>query len=96
MKQTTKEDSVKRLHKISGQVAGVQKMVEQDRDCSDILQQVVAVRAALDQLGVILLTQHLQTCVLHLNVTGEADYCQTLPEDQWSEEIKKTLTRFLK
>ncbi|MEX2242975.1 MAG: metal-sensitive transcriptional regulator [Fimbriimonadaceae bacterium] len=96
MKQTTKEDSVRRLHKISGQVAGIQKMIDQGRDCSDILQQVVAVRAALDQLGVVLLTQHLQTCVLRLNVTGEADYCHTLPEEQWSEEIKKSLTRFLK
>lgn len=96
MKQAVKDDSTKRLNKISGQVSGIQKMVAQDRDCADILQQVVAVRAALDQLGINLLTQHLQTCVLHVNVTTEADCCQELPEDERSEEIRATLTRFLK
>ncbi len=95
MKQTTKEDSTKRLKKISGQVAGLQRMVEQERDCADILQQVAAVRAALDKLGVNLLAQHLQTCVLQHNVTGKADYCHILPEEKWTEEITKTLTRFL-
>lgn len=96
MKQATKEDATKRLNKISGQVAGILRMVEQERDCDEILQQVVAVRAALDQLGINLLTQHLQTCVLQLNVTGEDDCCHPLPEDQWSEEVKRSLSRFLK
>jgi DNA-binding FrmR family transcriptional regulator len=71
-------------------------MVESERTCSEILQQVVAVRSALDQLGVTFLTEHLQTCVLHRGVTTEDDCCTDLPEDQWSEEIKSSLTRFLK
>lgn len=96
MKQELKADSNRRLARIAGQVSGIQKMVDGERTCADILQQVVAVRAALDQLGVALLTEHLQTCVLHRGVTSEDDCCKDLPEEQWSEEIKSSLTRFLK
>jgi CsoR family transcriptional regulator, copper-sensing transcriptional repressor len=96
MKSELKNDSHKRLARIAGQVTGIQKMVEGDRACGDILQQIVAVRAALDQLGIAFLSEHLQTCVLHQNVKDEEDCCTHLPEDQWSEEIKSTLKRYLK
>lgn len=96
MKVEIKSDSHKRLARIAGQVSGIQKMVEVDRPCGDILQQIVAVRAALDQLGIVFLSEHLQTCILHQNVTDEEECCQHLPEEQWSDEIRTTLKRFLK
>jgi CsoR family transcriptional regulator, copper-sensing transcriptional repressor len=96
MKTLTKSDSTRRLNRIAGQVSGIQRMVEEERACGDILQQVVAVRAALDQLGIVLLTEHLQTCVLHQNVGSADDCCKEVPEELWSDEIRSTLTRFLK
>jgi DNA-binding FrmR family transcriptional regulator len=96
MKGELKSDAQKRLSRISGQVTGLQKMVEGDRGCSDILQQIVAVRAALDQLGVVFLSEHLQTCVLHQDVQDEDECCTHLPESKRSEEIRTTLRRFLK
>lgn len=96
MKAELKDDSRKRLARISGQVTGIQKMVEGERPCTDILQQIVAVRAALDQLGIAFLSEHLQTCVLHQNVTDEGECCTHLPEEQWSDEIRSILKRFLK
>jgi CsoR family transcriptional regulator, copper-sensing transcriptional repressor len=48
-------------------IAGVQRMIEQDRYCVDVLHQISAVRSALDTLGVELLTNHLETCVLGLD-----------------------------
>lgn len=96
MKNELRDDSRKRLARISGQVTGIQKMVEGDRACGDILQQIVAVRAALDQLGIMFLSEHLQTCVLHQNVTDEEECCTNLPEEQRSDEIRATLKRFLK
>ncbi len=96
MKTDLKNDGQKRLARISGQVSGIQKMVEADRPCGDILQQIVAVRAALDQLGIAFLSEHLQTCVLHQNVNTEEDCCTHLPEEQWSDEIRATLKRYLK
>lgn len=71
-------------------------MVDTDRACGDVLQQIVAVRAALDQLGIVYLSEHLQTCVLHQNVLDEGECCTDLPEAQRSEEIRATLKRFLK
>ena len=52
-----------RLRKIAGQVAGLERMLEEDRYCVDILTQIAAVRSALDAVGVRLLTGHLQHCV---------------------------------
>lgn len=96
MKTDFKADAQRRLARISGQVAGLQRMVEGGRPCSDVLQQIVALRAALDHLGVIYLTEHLQTCVLHQNVSSEDECCTQLPEERRSEEIRSSLTRFLK
>ncbi|MFI5385623.1 MAG: metal-sensitive transcriptional regulator, partial [Fimbriimonadales bacterium] len=61
-------------------------MIDDSRECAEILQQVVAVRSALDQLGVALLTEHLQTCVLHQGVEHLDDCCKDLPEEKWSDE----------
>jgi len=96
MKTGTRSDVTKRLNRITGQVAGLHKMVDGDRGCTEILQQIVAVRSALDQLGVVLLTEHLRTCVLHQNVQDADECCQDLPEEMWSDEIRTALTRFLK
>jgi DNA-binding FrmR family transcriptional regulator len=96
MKAGLKDDSQKRLARIAGQVNGIQKMVESDRACLDILQQIVAARAALDQLGISFLTEHLQTCVLHQDVSNEDECCTHLPENKWPEEIKNSISRFLR
>lgn len=96
MKTELKSDSKKRLAKIAGQINGLQKMIEGGRECGEILQQVVAVRSALDQLGIGLLTEHLQTCVLHHGVEDIDDCCKNLPEEKWSDEIRSSLKRFLK
>ena len=53
-----------RVNRVAGQVAGVQRMIEEDRYCVDVLHQIAAVRSALDSLGVELLTRHLESCVV--------------------------------
>jgi DNA-binding FrmR family transcriptional regulator len=62
------------LKRIEGQVRGVQKMVEDDRYCIDVVTQIEAVRAALSRVEADLLRQHLQHCVhkaMHSKDTGE-------------------------
>ena len=53
----------KRLHRIEGQVRGIERMVEEDRYCIDILTQIAAVRTALEQVGAKLLEDHVTHCV---------------------------------
>jgi len=68
-------------------------MIDEERYCVDILTQVSALRAALDQFGVLMLTEHLQNCVF-----GDGDHgdCLNLTSSEKTEEIKTTLNRFLK
>jgi CsoR family transcriptional regulator, copper-sensing transcriptional repressor len=59
-----KKDAVqKRLRRIEGQVRGVEKMVEEDRYCIDIVTQVSAIQAALDKVALELLSDHAAHCV---------------------------------
>lgn len=57
------ETLLRRLKKIEGQVRGLQRMVSQHRDCHDILTQLLAARSALDQVGLMLLDDHLERCL---------------------------------
>jgi DNA-binding FrmR family transcriptional regulator len=63
-KSQTRDDAIKRLSYIEGHLAGVKKMVEEDRYCVDILRQTFAVRRALQKLESQLIDGHLRTCVV--------------------------------
>ena len=63
-KSETKADATKRLNYIEGHLAGVKKMVAEDRYCVDILRQKFAVRRALQKLEAQLIDGHLHTCVI--------------------------------
>jgi DNA-binding FrmR family transcriptional regulator len=63
MSQATKEKVEARLKRVAGQVSGIQRMVEGDRYCVDVLMQISAVRAALGKVSKMLLESHIQTCV---------------------------------
>jgi DNA-binding FrmR family transcriptional regulator len=59
----TKDQLLKRLRRIEGQVRGVEGMVEEDRYCIDVLTQINAVQAALDKVALGLLDEHARHCV---------------------------------
>src|ERR1700722_20259446 len=62
--QASKDQLLNRLARIKGQVGGVERMVEQDRYCIDVLTQISAIQAALDKVALGLLDGHARTCVL--------------------------------
>ena len=64
---------VKRLHRIEGQVRGIEKMLEQDRYCIDIITQISAVQAALDKVALGLLDGHARHCVIEGHANGEPE-----------------------
>ncbi len=59
----TKPDVVARLRRIEGQIRGIERMVEDDQYCVDVLTQVAAANKALQQVALRLLTEHLRHCV---------------------------------
>ncbi len=54
-----------RLSRVEGQVRGLRRMLEECRCCEDVLTQLLAIRASLEQAGVLILDRHLQECVLN-------------------------------
>jgi DNA-binding FrmR family transcriptional regulator len=60
----TKDELSKRLRRIEGQVRGIERMVEDDRYCIDVLTQISAVQAALDKVALGLLDEHAHHCVM--------------------------------
>ena len=64
----TKDQLKQRLRRIEGQVRGLEKMVDDDRYCIDVLTQISAVQAALDKVALGLLDDHARHCVI-----GESD-----------------------
>lgn len=84
-----KEALVKRLHRIEGQVRGVERMVEEDRYCIDILTQISAVTTALESLAFQILDDHVKHCVSGALASGNKDEAETK-----SRELLEAVHRF--
>ena len=89
MKDETRDQAARRLRKIAGQVAALERMVEEDRYCVDVLMQIAAVRGALDKCGKLLLEGHVETCVTEAIRSGRAR-----ERDQKLGELIEVFSRF--
>lgn len=85
-----------RVNRISGQIGGIGKMIDEDRYCLEILDQIAAARSALDGLGVELLSNHIECCMVGHGTGSEHEHAKALTQEQLLEEIRLTLGRFLK
>ena len=83
-----KEALVKRLHRIEGQVRGIERMVEDDRYCIDILTQISAVNTALESLAFQILDEHVNHCVAARSPPATADAATKI------EELLEAVQRF--
>jgi len=63
MRETEKKEILRRLKSIEGHVRGVQRMVDEDQYCIDVIKQTLAVQRAIDKVNSLILGQHLDTCV---------------------------------
>ncbi|HHX23058.1 MAG TPA: metal-sensitive transcriptional regulator [Thermoanaerobacterales bacterium] len=59
-----KANLLRRLKRIEGQIKGIQRMIEDEKYCVDVLVQIAAVRAALNKVGLIVLEDHTRGCVV--------------------------------
>lgn len=79
---------INRLARIEGHVRSVKQMAIDDRDCTDMLLQIAAIRKALDNTAKLLLTDHIETCVVDAVRHGN--------EEQVLEDMKKALDNFIR
>jgi DNA-binding FrmR family transcriptional regulator len=84
-----KQALVKRLHRIEGQVRGIERMIEEDRYCIDVLTQLGAITTALESLAFRILDGHVQHCVAGALASGDA-----AEADAKSRELLDAVHRF--
>ena len=78
-------EMISRLRRIEGQVRGLQRMIEEGASCESIITQLMAARAALDKVGIHILTHHAEECVRTI-----------APEGSGKEQLERALALFLK
>jgi len=85
----TKEQLQKRLRRIEGQVRGIEKMVDEDRYCIDVLTQIAAVNTALESLAFKVLDDHVNHCVTDALASGNPKEAAAK-----SKELMEAVQRF--
>ena len=83
-----KRDSLMRLNKIEGQIKGIQRMVEREKYCIDIINQITAVCRALEQVSLGIMKRHVESCVTEAILADESS--------QKIEELMETIYKFVK
>ena len=86
--KSNKQQVQRRLRRIEGQIRGIQKMVDEDRYCIDVLTQVSAVKAALDGVALVLLNDHTAHCVVEAIRSGDGS--------QKVRELNEAVARLVK
>jgi CsoR family transcriptional regulator, copper-sensing transcriptional repressor len=84
----TKDRILTRLRRIEGQARGLQRMVEEDKYCIDIVTQISSVQAALEQVSLLLMEEHMQHCMTEAIQNGNGD--------EKIAEVMEVLRRFAK
>jgi DNA-binding FrmR family transcriptional regulator len=72
--EATVSDVIKRLRRIEGQVRGLQQMIDDGRDCRDVVTQIAAANKALEQVGFVLVSAGLTWCVRNPEQSADAGY----------------------
>ena len=89
IKAKDKEKIQNRLKRIEGQVRGVQRMVDEEAYCVDVLTQISSVVSAIEKVGALLLKDHVEHCVRESIEKGEG-------ADEKIEELTEAVERFLR
>jgi DNA-binding FrmR family transcriptional regulator len=63
LQQETRDELIRRLRRIEGQTQGIQRMLQEDRDCREVLDQLASVRAATRMVSIELMKSYLATCL---------------------------------
>lgn len=79
---------IKRLRRVEGQIKGIQKMVDEDKFCGDILIQIAAARSALNNAGGLILENYIKSCLTN---NSNNDY-----KDEQIDELVKIMLSYIK
>ena len=78
---------IDRLSRIEGHIRGIKKMVEEERDCPDLLHQLGAVKAALNKTGELILEDHIESCMVDAVNNGTTE--------EYVKELKEAISKLI-
>lgn len=80
-----KKKIINRLRTIKGHIAGIEKMVEEGKTCDEILVQIAAIRSSVNKVGLAILENNAESCILSTDSDGKVD----------QEDVKKVIQSFI-
>jgi len=86
--EEAKKNSLNRLKRIEGQIKGLMRMIDEEQYCIDLINQANAIRRALEQVALIIMKRHIESCV--------AEACKEGEGEAKIDELIKTVDRFIK
>lgn len=86
----------RRLARIEGQIRGLRRMLAEEAYCAEILNQLNAVRSALDQVGAELVVNHVQTCILGHHTETAHPGANALSPEELIDELRETVSRLVR
>lgn len=87
-KEVSKEDILNRMKKIEGQSKGIQKMIEEDKCCGDIMVQISAIRSAINRVGGLIMDRYIKDCL--------KESLKDNKSDERIEEVIETIVKYVK
>ena len=88
--EQTKKAATRRLKLIRGQIDGIERMVDQEKYCIDIINQITAVRNALEKVSLLVMKRHIESCVADSIEIGDVK-----KKNQKIDELMETLYKFV-
>ena len=86
--KSTKDEVLNRLRTIKGHVAGIERMVDENSPCKDVLLQILAIRSSVEKVGIFILENNVSECLVSDNIPPQ--------EKQKVEQLIKSIVTFLK
>lgn len=80
-----KKDIINRLKTIKGHINGIEKMIEEDKSCHDVLVQITAIKSSIEKVGLLIIEENSKECLMKDSVTSEE-----------VEDIIKNIIKFMK
>lgn len=87
-KEVSKEDILNRMKKIEGQSKGIQKMIEEDKCCGDIMVQISAIRSAINRVGGLIMDRYIKDCL--------KESLRDNKSDENIEQVIETIVKYVK
>jgi len=88
-KEASKKNIINRLRTLKGHIAGIERMVEENQSCEDILLQIAAIKSSIHKIGIIMLEEHALDCLLN------AEEGEVLDREK-IEKVLKTFITYMK